>query len=54
MMQIFREIAFFRPQNGTSTTVKGLKTMKNDMRSEVTYLLLLLLLCSGSIVLFVS
>ena len=45
-MQIYREITFFRPQNDTLTTVKRLKTMKNDMRGEVTYLLLLLLLFS--------
>ena len=37
-MHIFGEIPFFRPQNDTKTTVKRLKTMKNDMRDEVTYL----------------
>ena len=37
-MHIFREIPFFRPQNDTERTVKWLKTMKNDMRGEVTSL----------------
>ena len=37
-MQIFRGIPFFRPQNDIQTTVKWLKTMKNDMGGEVTYL----------------
>ena len=41
-MQIFREIAFFRPQNDSETTVNRLKTVKNYMRGEVTYLFLLL------------
>ena len=35
-MPIFREIPFFMPQNNTWTTVKGLKTMKNDMRLDLS------------------
>ena len=42
MQKKFWEIPFFRPENDTQTTVKWLKTMKNDMRGEVTYLFLLL------------
>ena len=48
-MQIFREIPFFCLKKGISLkicivlkTKRRLKTMKNDMRDAVTYLLLLL------------
>ena len=36
MMKIFRKIPLFRPQNDTQTTVKRLKTMKNDTKGELT------------------
>ena len=39
MMHIFREIPFFRPQNDTNNSEM---VNENDMRSEVTYLFLLL------------
>ena len=41
-MQIFRKIPFFRLHNDTQTTVKRLKTRKNDMRGKVIYLFVVL------------
>ena len=47
-LQIFGVIPFVKLQNNTKTTVKRLKTMKFEMRSEITYLFLVELCCTNN------